>query len=102
MSPWSAAERRQRTGHGEGGDNPGEAADVIGMGVCRDDCIEPVDTLSIQVADNALLHPALPGIDEHRLVVELEEDRIALPDVDEVDEEIAGGAGAPGRRCCGF
>jgi hypothetical protein len=34
--------------------------------------------------------------------VELEEDRIALPDVDEVDEEIAGGPGAPGRRCRGF
>ncbi len=79
-----------------GGDDIGKAADVIGVRMGRHDHVDPLDVPLLEIRDDALPpHPALAGVDEHRLIAELDQDRVPpLPDVDEVDDEIAGEIGA--------
>ncbi len=73
-----------------GGDDAAEAADVIGVRVSCHNHVEFLDVSLIEVRDDALPHPALPGVDEHGLIAELDQDRVPLPDVDEVDDEVTG------------
>jgi hypothetical protein len=55
--------------------------------------IDLLYALALKVRDDALPHPAFAGIDEHGLIAELKEDRITLPDVDEVDDKVPGEPG---------
>ncbi|KAF5049000.1 hypothetical protein DSECCO2_444330 [anaerobic digester metagenome] len=77
----------------EGGYDRGKSSDVIGVGMGRHNHVEPFDTEILKVRDDAPSHATFAGVDEHGLIAELEEDRVALTDVDEVDGKVSGGPG---------
>src|SRR5690554_5124964 len=75
------------------GDDGGKAADVIGVRVgCHND-VKRLDVSLLEVLNDPLSHSALTGIDEHGLVAESKEDRVALSNVDEVNGKVPGKPG---------
>ncbi len=72
------------------GDDFRKAADVVGMCMGRHHRIESFDVLTFEVRNDMLPHLAFAGVNEQGLIAELKEDRIALSDVDEVDDEVSG------------
>ncbi len=77
----------------EGGYDRGKSSDVIGVGMGRHHHVETFYAEILKIRDDAPSHAAFTGVDEHGLIAELEEDRVALPDVDEVDGKVPGGPG---------
>jgi len=50
--------------------------------------VETFDLLCLEILNDTFSHLAFAGIDEHGLITELYQDRVALPNVDEVDDEV--------------
>ena len=62
--------------------------DVIGVRMTCDDQIEAMDVHGAQLIRGVLA--TVTGVDQHRLATTPDQDRIALSDIEEVDEHDAG------------